>query len=64
MEALRLKVVWKFAMLESGDQCVTVAGAIRMLLLYVCNLDFKEQVESSNYYRVIIMYKFSRCNCS
>ena len=31
-------------MMESGDQCVTVAGMIRMQLLYACNWDFKEQV--------------------
>ena len=44
MAALQLKVVWRFAMLESGGRCVIVAGTIRMLLLFVYNWDSKEQV--------------------
>ena len=50
MAALHLKVVWRFAMLESGGQCVTAAGMIGMLLSSACNWDFKEQVYGCNAY--------------
>ena len=47
-------------MMESGDQCVTVAGMIRMQLLYACNWDFKEQVcvRMYNNYSVIPGWKY------
>ena len=46
MVLLPVKVEWRSAMMESGDQSVTVdiTGMTRMQLLCVCNWDFKEQV--------------------
>ena len=35
-------------MLESGAQCATAVGTILMLLSFVCNWDFKEQVHHTN----------------
>ena len=61
-------------MLESGAQCVIVAGTIGMQQSYVCNWDFKEQVQYPNIHfafydhtHIVNIYTFIlyfRCNCS
>ena len=39
-----MKAAWKFATIESGVQCVIIAGVIGMQLLCACSWDFREQV--------------------
>ena len=44
MEAVREKDEWRFATMEYGGQCVTMAGMKWMQMLSVLNLDMDSRV--------------------
>jgi len=44
MEAMRLKDVWRFAGMKSGEQCVMISGQVLMESWLAGNWDFLQQV--------------------
>ena len=52
MVLLPMRVEWRSATVEYGDQFVTMAGATGMQLLCVCNWDIKEPVSRNGAYTV------------
>ena len=44
MAGIHCKVVWRFAMMECGEQCAVEVGTEKMLMLFADNLDSLVQV--------------------